>query len=124
MVYLAEHPALALVETIVNLSGAPSLLPDKYQLLCVEVPTKIEAEKIAPKDLPAGWQQNFSCTQAIGDSWLEGNESALLKVPAAPSPDSWNYLLNPRCPSARDVQIDWCRWITYDRRLFGVREAR
>ena len=30
VVYLSEHPALALIENLANLKGNPSLLPDQY----------------------------------------------------------------------------------------------
>jgi hypothetical protein len=33
LVYLSEHPALALIEALANLQGDPKLFPDTYQLL-------------------------------------------------------------------------------------------
>jgi len=32
------------------------------------------------------------------------------------------YLLNPLPPDARECEIERCRWISYGRRLFGIRE--
>jgi RES domain-containing protein len=61
VVYLSEHPALALLETIVNLNGTPADFPN---------------------------------------------------------------LLNPLHPDASGVEIDWCRWIAYDDRIFGIREKQ
>ncbi len=123
IVYLAEHPAVALVESLANLKGIAEILPDKYRLLKVRV-----AEGVIPVDLetelPEGWQRNWSATRMIGDLWLAEARSALLRVPAVPSPESWNYLLNPLHPEAGQVHIEWCRWITYDNRLFGVREKQ
>lgn len=37
IVYLAEHPALCLLETVVHLKGSLGLLPDQYTLIRVEI---------------------------------------------------------------------------------------
>ena len=42
IVYLAEHPALALVETLVNLNDSAQELSDKYQLIKVAVPAMLQ----------------------------------------------------------------------------------
>ena len=42
VVYLAEHPALALVENIVHLEIDPDDLPDTYQLIEVDLPDDVE----------------------------------------------------------------------------------
>jgi hypothetical protein len=44
----------------------------------------------------------------------------LLRVPSAPSPESWNYLLNPLHVEAKGLQVEWARWVRYDRRLFHL----
>jgi len=118
IVYLSEHPALALVETLVNLRGNPALFPDSFQLLNAFVPDTIkalDAKAIAETE-------RLTETQGIGDEWLTGRQSALLRVPSSPSPESWNYLLNPLHTDARWVRIEWARSIAYDRRLFRIRE--
>jgi|SRR5271170_4573360 len=124
IVYLSEHPALALIETLVNIRGRSSRLPDVYQLLKIVVPDSLVAEMVDRNALAPGWESDRTSTQPLGDAWLGSSASALLGVPAAPSPESTNYLLNPRHLDARRVEIDWCRRITYDNRLFGVREKR
>ena len=62
-------------------------------------------------------------TKSIGDSWLAGGDSALLAVPSVPSPESVNYLFNPLHLDAKGVEIEWCRWIKYDKRLFHIPET-
>jgi RES domain-containing protein len=59
-------------------------------------------------------------TRAVGDRWLEAGESALLWVPSAVAPESWNVLVNALHPDARLVAIAWTRRVAYDRRLFHV----
>lgn len=108
---------MALVETLVNLRGNAALFPERYQLLKIAVPdaTKVaDAETVERLDL-------LSETQAVGDKWLASGKSAILRVPSVPSPESWNYLLNPLHPKAVGVAIEWNRSIAYDRRLFRIK---
>ena len=123
IVYLTEHPAVALIETLVHLKGNPAIWPDKYQLMQVMVdPTVIDAARLVTgKD---GYiidrTEPLWVTQKEGDDWLNCQESAFLVVPSIPSPYSINYLFNPLHPDASSVEIDSCRWIGYDKRLFHV----
>ncbi len=114
IVYLSEHPALALLEVLANLKGNPELFPDAYQLL-----------KIAVADaVSAAWHSAGSTdTQSAGDSWLADGTSALLAVPSFPAPESTNYLLNPLHPDASGVTIEWRKWLSYDKRLFHLRAS-
>lgn len=122
IVYLSEHPALALVEVLVNLRGNPRLFPESYQLMKVSVADTVSADALGPGILSSHWRENFQETQVLGDAWLEDSRSALLAVPSAPSPESTNYLFNPRHPDAQNLTLEWCRWLNYDRRLFRVHE--
>ena len=117
IVYLSEHPAVALVETLVNLRGNPALFPENYQILKISVPAGTSVQEVGSVDAAASIRD----TQAIGDAWLAGQASAILRVPSNPSPESWNYLLNPLHMDAGQAAIAWARWIAYDRRLFRMR---
>ncbi len=120
IVYLSEHPALALVEVLANLKTSARLLPEFYQLMKVAV-----AEAVTPDALDVSlskeWRENLSETRSLGDRWLATGSSALLIVPSGPSPESSNYLLNPRRGGAKDLEIEWCRWVAYDKRIFVTR---
>jgi RES domain-containing protein len=103
IVYLAEHPALCLLEVMAH-DVAPGDLPLSYQWL------KIEAERsmrIRPvPDLPRDWTSNVTLTRAIGDRWLTEAGTPLMKVPSVLAPESSNYLFNPvhaRAGAARVV---------------------
>jgi RES domain-containing protein len=119
IVYLSEHPALALVEVLANLKGNPTFFPDAYQLLKAVVPDSVSRTAV---DLPPDWRTSQAQTQSAGDAWLSAKNSALLSVPSLPAPESTNYLLNALHPDARIVEVEWCKWITYDKRLFHLRE--
>ena len=118
IVYLAEHPALVLVEVLANLKANPKLLPDRYQLMKVQVSeTPVETAVVQ-----SGWQNRIPETQSQGNAWLAGRQSALLAVPSATVPESWNYLLNPLHGNAKNCTVAWCRWAQYDQRLLATRE--
>lgn len=118
IVYLSEHPALALIEALAQLKGNPLLFPDRYQLLRLDVPAEISVEELDLDLLPDGWEQNLPATRRLGDAWLESRRSPLLAIPSAASPESVNYLLNPAHPQADKLSIASTRWIRYDKRLF------
>jgi RES domain-containing protein len=120
IVYLAEHPAVAFIENLANLNGDPSFFPEHFQLLKIAVPSNIPADELSPEQLARVERNDPSPTQGIGDAWLAAGTSALLRVPSVPSPESWNYLLNPLHPHASRLEIQWAKVIAYDKRLFHL----
>jgi len=121
IVYLAEHPAAALIEVLVNLESDPELFPDSFQLIKVEASEKVSITALNQDALRPEWRDNVAATQAVGNDWLQSGRSALLAVPSVPSPESLNYLFNPLHKDAAGVTIVWCKRLEYDRRLFRVR---
>lgn len=97
VIYAAEHPALAMVEVLAHMQLTASSLPTTLRLIAID----IKRCKISPSpELPSGWQANRPTTQMLGNAWLDGNESLLMKIPSAVLPESFNYLINPRHASA------------------------
>ena len=100
VVYLAEHPALALLEVLVHFDTDLDELPPQYTLMEVAAPADlveelpVDAEQGRVRGLGAGWQDNLETTQRIGAEWLKSGRSALLRVPSAVAPFSHNYVLN------------------------------
>jgi RES domain-containing protein len=124
IVYLSEHPALALIENMANLKGNSALFPGKYQLLGVEVDDDVasaasylveEGGGIPRVNKPLSWTQNE------GDSWLKAGNTAFAVVPSFPSPFSLNFLFNPLHADAGRVRLGGCHWLEYDQRLFKIR---
>jgi RES domain-containing protein len=120
--YLAEHPAVSLLENLVNLRRDGTLYPDTFQLLKITAGETVSSIDLMPEDLASIDPKDTTTTQLIGDAWLVSGSSALLRVPSIPSPESWNYLLNPLHPDAALLKIEWAKRISYDRRLFHLKE--
>ena len=117
IVYLAESPMAALVETLVHLDVDSEDTPDFYTLLKITVPDGLT---IKPHDPPAGdeWKQTLELTRGMGKSWLASSKTALARVPCVIAPHTWNYLLNPDHPEAKQVQVAEVIRERFDNRLF------
>ena len=120
IVYLSEHPAVCLLETLANLKGNPRFFPDTYQLIHIKVGSIVSEEFFSPETLSVDWPDSLDATRSYGDKWLAGNQSCLLAVPSLVSPESTNYLFNPRHADAARLEVEWHRRIAYDKRLFKV----
>jgi RES domain-containing protein len=120
-VYLAEHPALALLETLVHLDIDPDELPSHYQLLTVDVPDNVAVEELAEAELAriADWRHSPQETRSVTRAWFSERRTALLRVPSAIVPAAYNYLLNPLHPEAARIAVAARETVQYDARLFG-----
>ncbi|MGA3080286.1 MAG: RES family NAD+ phosphorylase [Terracidiphilus sp.] len=119
IVYLADCPAGALLERIVHMTDMleDANLPSFYQLLQISVPDELAIKSlntIAPTD----WKERLEFTRNLGDSWLVSRETALARVPSAIAPQTWNYLLNPEHPGAKQVVVAEVIREQFDNRLF------
>ena len=117
IVYLADHPASALLEVLVHLEVSAEDLPDGYQLLAVDVPDAIAFDTAT--GLPANWRADGGWTQDAGEQWLNGKRTALLRVPSAIAPHCWNWLLNPLHRDASQARVVETIRAAFDPRLFG-----
>jgi RES domain-containing protein len=117
IVYLADSPMSALVETLVHLEVDSEDIPDSYTLLKISAPDDLAVKSL---DLPAGteWKQNLELTRHLGDAWLASKETPLTRVPSAIAPQTWNYLLNPEHPGAKQVAVAEVIRERFDYRLF------
>jgi RES domain-containing protein len=120
LVYLAATPAGALVEILVHLELDPAHLPRSYQLLKAEAPDAIRAATIDVTTLPENWREDTTVSRTKGDEWLASGTSALLEVPSAILPETFNFLLNPLHPDSGRISVLWHRPYPYDPRLFQV----
>ena len=107
---------------LVNLELDPGRLPGSYTLLKAEAPDDLLVRRVDMASLPEGWAGNLAVSRSVGDDWLAGGESALIEVPSAILPETWNLLLNPLHRDAGRIGVVWMRAYPYDRRFFRVRK--
>jgi RES domain-containing protein len=116
MLYTAQSQSLAVLEMLVHLDS-PDLLR-KYVLIEVSIdPSYVIDLSIAT--LPRNWRADPvpPRVQAIGDDWVAGGTSAVLRVPSTLVPGESNFLLNPRHPDFGKMRIGKPIPFPYDPRL-------
>lgn len=120
IVYLADHPALALLEVLVHLDMAPDEASRNYRLLEVDYPQSRSVSRLPEDVLRLDWHDDIEHTRSRGDEWLRRGSTALLRVPSAVVPKSFNYLLNPSHPEAAKAVIRSVTSHPYDHRLLSA----
>lgn len=121
-VYLAEHAALALLETLAHLEIDPEDLPTHYQLLTVDVPQGVAVDDLTEAELGGrlvNWRHAPQETRKLTRVWLSERRTALLRVPSVIVPAAYNYLLNPLHPEAAQIVVVARETVQFDARLFG-----
>ena len=77
----------------------------------IDIPDTLEIESVALADLPKDWRlPGHPGCRAIGDTWLAEERTAVLRVPSAVVPEELNYIINPRHPAAKAIEIIGRRW--------------
>jgi len=115
IVYLAESPAGALLESCVHTSAND--IPPNYTLLAVQVEERIHIETLDLAILQTDWIEHFESTREIGSAWLRSMRSVLFRVPSALVPATFNVLLNPLHPQAKSIRIESAYEYPFDPRL-------
>lgn len=119
VLYCADTPALACLETLVHL-GASSLPLNRY-LVAIEIPDPVWAIRQirSPSSLPAGWDAHpfGPASLDLGEAWLQSNETAVLEVPSAIVPEDSVLLINPLHADSAGITSSKLRQWTYDPRL-------
>ena len=114
---MSDHPASALVEVVVHLEVDPEDIPVSYQLLTVDIPDGVRFDLIEENELAADWRNQSQLTRELGDRWLTGNQTALLRVPSAIVPTAVNWLLNPTHVDSAKADIREVMKVPFDLRL-------
>lgn len=115
ILYTAATPSLALLESVVHLSGIPL---EDYCMLCLEIPEN-NILTIATKDLPENWYVHPppGSLAAIGDHFIQRNQYLALQLPSAIMPEDNNLLINPNHKDFGKIKIAYKRTIPIDKRL-------
>jgi len=116
LIYTADSQALAVLEILVHLDS-PELLK-KYVLFPVEIEESYILA-LDPTSLPKNWRAEPAPTrlQKMGDAWLDGAASAVLRVPSSLVPGESNFLLNPGHADFRKLRIGAPAPFQFDQRL-------
>jgi RES domain-containing protein len=105
VVYCAQSPAAALLEILVHFEIDIQDLPVRYRLLKIEAPDDVRVQRVSVDDLPANWPQKTDVTRELGERWLVKGSAALLSVPSAIVPETFNILLNPAHQDAKRIVV-------------------
>jgi RES domain-containing protein len=121
VIYTGGSLALSCLEKLAHSSGT-SLYAGNFSVTIYNIPDKIKIKEIPLAQLhrhSPDWHKviNYPYTQAIGDTWLQARETAILKVPSAIIDLEYNYLLNPAHPDFDKVKIKEIKPFLFDRRL-------
>ncbi len=97
--YAADHLATATLEKIAGVRRADLLAEMVY------VRAEIAAAHVMAlpeEDWPEDWHvlPAKDATRGVGDAWLSGRRSVLLRVPSVVLPHSYNYVINAAHPDA------------------------
>jgi RES domain-containing protein len=103
VVYLAESPAGALLESCAHTSAND--VPPRYILLGIEVSRGVSQGVVDAGSLPADWISRPEVTREIGTTWLRARRSCLLRIPSALVPATFNVMLNPIHADAARLRI-------------------
>ncbi|HEX5435335.1 MAG TPA: RES family NAD+ phosphorylase, partial [Candidatus Angelobacter sp.] len=117
VVYLAESAAGTLLEVLVHLELNIASLPAGYKLLKIEAPPDLLPENLNEAEFPSRWREDRRVTAELGTNWLKRGEHALLRVPSAIVPETFNFVLNPLHLDSTKLNILWRRSYPWDARL-------
>ena len=95
MVYLGGTLSGATLELLIH-TDDHVIVGGLYSYFRVEIPDEVVG-RVEVHSLPDGWASPTptTLTQAIGDRWIAGSSSAVLRVPSAITAGEFNFLTNP-----------------------------
>ena len=115
-VYTSATIALATLEMLVHLDSNDLL--GSYLLFEVTFADDL-VQRLDLQRLPADWNGYPvpAAARALGDAWLDGGRTPVLRVPSAIVGIEFNYVLNPEQKHFRRIRIGPAQPYRIDRRL-------
>jgi RES domain-containing protein len=92
-------------------------IPVAFRYLELEAADSAAVETIQPADLGTDWRARIDYTRGAGEEWLDSRRTALLRVPSAIVPATWNVLINPTHSASAETGIVKVHRYVVDRRL-------
>jgi len=116
VVYTSSSISLAILEILVHIQIYDIL--EEYVYIPVEFDPKLSMT-LNPPELPENWNTDPSpqAIKQMGDSWVENQQSIILKVPSAIVPTEKNFLINPSHPNFSKLKIGTPAKFDFDYRL-------
>ncbi|MBI2151045.1 MAG: RES domain-containing protein [Acidobacteria bacterium] len=104
IIYTAQSQSLAALEMLVHLDSSELL--GSYVVFEVGIDESLIAQ-VELTELPGNWRDDPPPAEvrAIGDAWVAGGSSAVLRVPSVVIPGENNYLVNPRPEDFQKLKI-------------------
>ncbi|MEL6535627.1 MAG: RES family NAD+ phosphorylase, partial [Bacteroidota bacterium] len=106
VVYTSSSRALAALETIAN-TPIRYLTGKGFVIIELSLPDDLLVHEILEDSLPSGWESHPAVPSLarMGDAWVEGMRTPLMKVPSAVMHSESNYLINPSHPRSSEISI-------------------
>lgn len=114
--YVSETLSLALLEVLVHLKDISPIR--NYLVYSVEIADSL-VEELPLDSLPDIWRSNPAPAEVrlLGDTWVQGGSSVVLRVPSVIIPHEYNYLINPNHEDFPKVKISEPEPAEFDPRL-------
>ena len=120
-VYTAETLALSTLEVCVHAEW--DFKHVKLVRVGIHWPESLRVDSIkAP--LPRNWDQvpHGPDTMALGNAWILSNHAAILRVPSAIVPNSFNFILNPSHPEFKKIGTNKPDAFAWDEQMWKDRD--
>lgn len=102
LLYTSQSPELAMLELLTKLT--PATFGTRLALE-IALPQETQVQDATPVMLEHLLRGENDDTQIYGSSWVAEARTLVLKVPSAVLPVSFNYLINPAHPQAKQLEI-------------------
>lgn len=116
--YVSQHISLAVLEMLVNNHFKDFSI--ELSLLTISVPEKTEIKEVQSGKMKAGWFEDYSYTQFMGNEFIKNADGLIIKVPSAVIHEEHNYLINPAHADFKKVKITETKSFRTDKRLFTL----
>ena len=115
VLYTAQNPSLALLESVVHISKIARM---NYCMVSLAIPDDSILE-IKLSDLPLGWESNppSEMLKDFGNKFVREGRYLAMKVPSAILFEEYNILLNPNHRDFEKVKMVSKRSLSIDERL-------
>lgn len=116
MVYCSDSRALSVLEILVHLT--PQTMNRRLRLIGVEISPDL-IEDVPESKLPENWRSTIvpAENEKLGNQWIRGGRSAVLRICSTIVPEEHNYLLNPAHRALAHLQITHNTCFSLDPRL-------